>query len=183
MKKKFAAITALGKDRPGIVASLAKALFESGCNLEDSSMTRLKGDFAVLLLVSFPGNTSFTGPRASLEGAAKDLGLTLQVRELAPEEAEPSPDAPSLPHTLIVYGVDHPGIVHRVAQTASENRANITDLRTHVTRGKDAPLYSLTMDLDLPDQAAADSLGKALDALKKDLKVEIAFRPMEADEL
>ena len=43
-------MSAIGKDRPGIVADLAELIFEHGCNLEDSSMTILGGEFAVLLL-------------------------------------------------------------------------------------------------------------------------------------
>src|SRR5437899_5188362 len=48
--KRWYALSAIGKDRPGIVADLAELIFEHGCNLEDSSMTILGGEFAVLLL-------------------------------------------------------------------------------------------------------------------------------------
>ncbi|MEJ7620037.1 MAG: ACT domain-containing protein, partial [Aquificaceae bacterium] len=37
---KFFILSIFGKDRPGIVASLSKALYQMGLNLEDSSMTR-----------------------------------------------------------------------------------------------------------------------------------------------
>ena len=39
-------VTALGQDRPGIVAGVTKVLYDLGCNLEDSAMTRLEGEFA-----------------------------------------------------------------------------------------------------------------------------------------
>ena len=50
--KQWFALSAIGRDRPGIVADLAELIFECDCNLEDSSMTILGGEFAVLLLLS-----------------------------------------------------------------------------------------------------------------------------------
>src|SRR5205807_1209794 len=44
-----------GLDRPGIVADLAELIYECDCNLEDSSMTILGSEFAVLLLLSGQG--------------------------------------------------------------------------------------------------------------------------------
>jgi glycine cleavage system transcriptional repressor len=49
-------LTAAGRDRPGLVAAVSKILFEEGCNLEDSAMTRLQGEFAILLILSGPGS-------------------------------------------------------------------------------------------------------------------------------
>src|SRR5205823_2219866 len=50
--KKWFALSAIGRDRPGIVADLAELIYECDCNLEDSSMTILGSEFAVLLLLS-----------------------------------------------------------------------------------------------------------------------------------
>ena len=41
-------VTALGKDRPGIVAGVTKVLYQLGCNLEDSAMTRLECDVPIM---------------------------------------------------------------------------------------------------------------------------------------
>ncbi len=46
--RRFFAITAIGKDRPGIVAGVSKALYDLGTNIEDSSMTILSGEFAMI---------------------------------------------------------------------------------------------------------------------------------------
>jgi glycine cleavage system transcriptional repressor len=50
--KKWFALSAIGRDRPGIVADLAELIYECDCNLEDSSMTLLGSEFAVLLLLT-----------------------------------------------------------------------------------------------------------------------------------
>ena len=48
------ALTAIGRDRPGIVAAVTKALYEHDCNIEDSSMTILEDEFAIILIMSMP---------------------------------------------------------------------------------------------------------------------------------
>ncbi|MFQ5443717.1 MAG: glycine cleavage system protein R [Nitrospinales bacterium] len=49
--KQWYMLTLVGKDRPGIVAQLTGALFQAGCNLGEASMTRLGGNFTVMLMV------------------------------------------------------------------------------------------------------------------------------------
>ena len=44
------AITVLGHDRPGIIAETTGILGSLGLNLEDSSMTLLRGHFAMTLI-------------------------------------------------------------------------------------------------------------------------------------
>ena len=53
--KHWYALSAIGRDRPGIVADLAELIYDCDCNLEDSSMTILGSEFAVLLLLSGEG--------------------------------------------------------------------------------------------------------------------------------
>ncbi|MBV8303503.1 MAG: amino acid-binding protein, partial [Acidimicrobiia bacterium] len=43
------AVSAVGADRPGIVAAVTRVFVEHGCNLEDTSMTILRGHFAMML--------------------------------------------------------------------------------------------------------------------------------------
>ena len=56
-KKTYLVISALGEDQPGIVNRLSKVLLDQGCNIEDSRMTVLGGEFAVMLLVEGKWNT------------------------------------------------------------------------------------------------------------------------------
>ena len=51
MTQQIIAVTVLGHDRPGIVADVTAALAGPAGNLEDSTMTLLRGHFAMVLLV------------------------------------------------------------------------------------------------------------------------------------
>ena len=50
-------ITALGEDRPGIVDELSSVLSKKQLNIEDSRMSVLGGEFAILMLVSGASNS------------------------------------------------------------------------------------------------------------------------------
>ena len=46
-------VTVVGQDRPGIVAAVAEALYDLGCNLEDATSTILRGHFSMMLVVEW----------------------------------------------------------------------------------------------------------------------------------
>ena len=77
------AITVVGHDRPGIIAQAAKVLSQCGMNLEDSSMTLLRGHFAMTLKCA--GEADADQVEAALQPLVKDdLDVDSRVLEPAP---------------------------------------------------------------------------------------------------
>lgn len=178
----FAAITAVGTDRPGIVSAVTGTLFRLGCNLEETTMTRLRDQFAMLLLVRLPDGRTEDDLRAAMADTARDLGLSMVVRALGPETpAAPAPGESA--YILRLYGADQPGIVHRVTTLLAERRLNITDLNTRVIPGAAGPVYVLLLELDAPPGAVGPELEAALEALHRDLGVEITLEALEREAL
>src|SRR4030095_16857525 len=108
------AITVVGHDRPGIIAQAAEVLSRCGMNLEDSSMTLLRGHFAMTLICAGEADT------AQVEAALQPLlngSLDVTVREV-PEE----PDLPPLGSTYLVtvHGADRLGTVAQLASVIAE---------------------------------------------------------------
>ena len=168
------AVTAIGADRPGIIARVTKVLLEHGGNLEDSSMTILGGQFAIMLLV-----TSDSPPAAlehALQEATADLGLVVTVRPTgagAQGHVEPT-------HVVSVYGADRPGIVHAVAAGLAERGCNVTDLLTRVLPGA-TPVYTLQLEVALPPGQDPGELVAALRAEPALAGVEVSVGPRDAD--
>ncbi len=50
------ALSAIGRDRPGIVAAVTAVLLEHGVNVEDSQMAILAGHFSMTLVLALPDN-------------------------------------------------------------------------------------------------------------------------------
>lgn len=176
------AITAVGSDRPGIVAQVTGALFRLGCNLEETTMTRLRDQFAMLLLVRLAAGGSVADLESGLMAAAEPLGLSVVVRPLPGDEDAPDQGEQD-GYILRLYGADQPGIVHRVTSLLSERGLNITDLNTRVIPGGDGPVYVMMLELDAPSAAATEGFEAELDRLSAELGVEIGFEALEREAL
>ncbi|MBV8387665.1 MAG: amino acid-binding protein, partial [Acidimicrobiia bacterium] len=74
------AVSAVGADRPGIVAAVTGVFLEHGCNLEDTSMTILRGHFAMMLVVAAPSGLAQEILEQALAGPAADFDLVVAVR-------------------------------------------------------------------------------------------------------
>ena len=172
------AVSAVGADRPGIVAAVTAVFLEHGCNLEDTSMTILRGHFAMMLVVAAPDGLAQDALEAALAGPASDFELVVAVRAID-DNVPSSPEGDSW--TVSVYGADRPGIVHRVASLLADNGVNIVDLSTRMIGDAQRPVYAMILDVTLPSAADAGSLQARLADLAGDLAVECTLHPSEAD--
>ena len=168
------AITVLGHDRPGIIAETTEQLAGLGLNLEDSSMTLLRGHFAMTLICA--GDATSDAVDRALSQLTADGALTVTVREVPEERAD---RAPGSPWVLTVHGGDRAGIVSRVAHEVAGVGGNITDLTTRLA----GDLYLLIAELDLPAETDVPALGAALRAAAQELGVGVTLREAEADDL
>ena len=148
------AVTAVGPDGPGEVAALAEALAGLGANLEDASMTRLRGHFAMTLVAAVdaaPGDVE-----RALEPVAATTGLHVSVW---PVDDDAPPPEGGRPWRVTLHGADRPGLVAGVARELASTGANITDLSCRLA----GELYVMTLDVDAaaePDLAdVASRLG------------------------
>jgi glycine cleavage system transcriptional repressor len=168
------AITVLGHDRPGIIAEATARLADLGLNLEDSSMTLLRGHFAMTLVCS--GTADSGAIETALAPLAGGGALTVTVREVPVEE---SPAVAGSPWVLTVHGGDRTGIVSAVVGEVASAGGNITDLTTRLA----GDLYLLVAEIDVPATADVEALQASIGAIATDLGVVATLRPAGADDL
>lgn len=181
-------LTAVGRDRPGIVAGVTSMLYELGCNLEDSAMTRLGGEFAMMLVFSASKPLETAQLNRACQPLAKRLRLIVHLKVLTAAEQRSS--TRGRPYLISVYGADRPGIVYQVSSTLACLGINITDVSTHRTGGPaDArrsrargrqPLYLMVLEIELPARVTPRRLETTLHHLAKRLGVDVAIRSTEA---
>jgi glycine cleavage system transcriptional repressor len=140
-------ISAIGHDRPGIVNDLAALIRELGLNIEDSRMTVLGGEFAVLMAVAGPPD-AIEALRPRLEATCASLGLAHLYR---PTRSR-APSGNLLPYAVTVTAMDHPGIVHDVAGFFSSRSINIDELTTQMEHAPHTgtPIFNLEMRVQVP---------------------------------
>ena len=69
------ALSAIGRDRPGIVAAVTEVLLAHAVNIEDSHATILRGHFTMMLVVAAPEDAELERLRADLTAVRDRLEL------------------------------------------------------------------------------------------------------------
>ncbi len=169
------AVTVIGHDRPGIIADATAGLAALGLNLEDSTMTLLRGHFAMMLICS--GDRSPADVQEALAPLTADGRLKVSAAAVPDEDG--SGDRSRRPYVLTVHGGDRPGIVSAVTGVLAAAGGNITDLTTRLT----GTLYVAVAEVDLPADADADAVGMSLRDAGAELGVGVTLRPQETDVL
>ena len=170
-------ITAIGgRDRPGIIAALTRIVFDVGGNLDDATMTRLRGAFANMLAAVLPTGCTVADVEARLAPIAAQLDLQVAVYELPDDE----PIEENSDHVISVYGADRPGIVHEITSLLADSGVNITDLNTRVAGMPGRPVYVMILETSGGDW---DRLPEQLAAAGKNLGVDVSVREIESEAL
>jgi glycine cleavage system transcriptional repressor len=173
----FLALSALGPDRPGLVAEITEYLTERGANVEDSRMAVLGGEFGVLILVSGTAGEIEAIEREKA-GLAEKTGLELVLRRTrSPEDHR---RAASIPCLVTAEALDHEGIVRAVSRALHGAGVNIVSLETSAYEAPvtGSPLFRLEARVDLPAQVTVGKLRKAMDAVAEAENLDIEVRSL-----
>ncbi len=171
------AVTVMGRDRPGIIAETTAGLAELGLNLEDSTMTLLRGHFAMMLICA--GSANAEQITDALAPLVEDGSLTVSVRPV-PSGAESAGATGSAGSWILtVHGGDRPGIVSAVVAEVASVGGNITDLTTRLA----GDLYLLIAEIAVPEDVDLTGLEAAVGGAADRLGVRATLRPADVDEL
>ena len=151
-------ISALGVDRPGIVDELSNLIYNHELNIEDSRMTVLGGEFAILLLVS--------GELTSLDALQSELPeieQALQMSLLVKPTTETDSTDNTIPYSVEVAALDHPGIVSNITSFFSSRSINIVNLETesYSAPHTGSPMFALHMTIGVPAEINIAQLREA----------------------
>ncbi len=170
-------ITASGEDRVGLVERFSGRITEAGCNIEESRMALLGGHFAIIMLVSGRWD-ALSRLEARLDALGEELGLAIQYRRTRPVEHK----QPLLPYHVEVVAMDHPGIVHSLANFFSRQGINIEELSTdtYPAPHTGTPMFSLHMTVGVPASMHIPSLRSDFLDYCDSLNLDAIFEPMRA---
>ena len=171
-------LSAIGRDRPGLVAELARLALDCDANLEDSRMTILGTDFAVILLCSSTDPKSGDRLAVGAKRLERDYGLTILLRHLegGPRSAVPAPGTKL--YRVDAAGEDRAGIVAGICGVLAEHGVNIVELATRSRPGPGgSPHYEMALRVELPDDVDPRRLRERLESEADRLVIDVALMP------
>lgn len=76
-----AIVSVIGKDRTGIIAKVATALYELSVNIEDISQTVMQNEyFTMIMMVGLSDEANIKNIDASLQKVASELGVEIRIQ-------------------------------------------------------------------------------------------------------
>lgn len=171
-------LSAIGRDRPGLVAELAQLVYDSDSNLEDSRMTILGSDFAVILLCSSAGAGAFDALALGAKRLEREHALTIFLRQLEDSDRSGVPAAGMRLYRMQAAGEDRAGIVAGLCRVLAEHGVNIVDLSTRSRPGPGgSPHYEMTVSLEVPESVEIGALRAALGREADRLVIDVLLQP------
>ena len=162
-------ISAIGSDRSGIVLELSSIITNHGGNVEESRMTRLGTDFAIIMLVSIKKNGY-----ESLEVALQSIdGLTIITKPTSGKINK------GIQYQIDLSGADNEGIVNVLSKYLAKKTINILDMETYISNAPvtGTPLFNLKAITEAREDIELLDIQTDLNHISKKLGVEIvAFK-------
>jgi glycine cleavage system transcriptional repressor len=172
--KDYLVITASGEDRVGLVDKFTDKIAEAGCNIEESRMAVLGGQFALIMLVSGPWN-ALSKMESQLGPAGEQLGLAVIHKRTKQRQQT----RPQIPYQVEVVALDHPGIVHSLANFFAKRSINIEELATdtYPAPHTGTPMFAVHLTVGIPADTHIPTLrGDFLDYCDE-LNLDATFEP------
>ena len=176
--KTYFILSALGKDRPGIVADVSEMIYECGGNIEDSSMSLLRNHFALLLLFSTEREEVNQKLSSDLKRLGQEKNLTVFYSPITVEEAHPVAREQTERFKITTSGVDHAGIVFKVCRLLADHGINIADMETHrvLSAESGTPLFDMDIDLEVPRSISEQNLREGLHRIANELMIDLVMK-------
>jgi glycine cleavage system transcriptional repressor len=142
-------ITVLGHDRPGIVAAVARVLFEQSCNIENVSQTILQTEFSGSFIVSLPPEVRQDRLHEIMIEELAFMDMHVHIASIAAAGDAP-PSGGSEPFVITTKGPDRKGLVAGISAAIARYGVNITNLQA-VFKGGDEPGNNIMIyEVDIP---------------------------------
>ncbi len=147
--KQFLAISAIGKDRPGLAHDVVRTIADCGASINESRMLPLGGELAMQILVS--GNWhSVARVESELARLAEAGGLALHLRRTEPRALRED----YIPYSIDVIGPDHGGIVAGLAGFLTARNIEIAEVasRSYAASQTGAAMFAVQMMINVPSR-------------------------------
>ncbi len=166
-------LTLIGPDKPGLVEMVSATLAQHHANWQESSMSRLAGKFAGILIASVDDQHLQPLSEALMQLESKGLKVSIETDQKA------SDDRGGLVISLDLVGHDKPGIVRQISHALAAQSISVDRLETELVSGSMSAelLFKAQADLLAPAGTDLDTLQESLEAIASDLMVDITLTP------
>ncbi len=173
-------LTAMSKDRPGIVEDIASIITKHGGNWVESAMSRLGGEFAGI--VQYQISQEVAQALANELQTLSEKGIQIVVQQ-DPGASNKETQTKGQTATMDLTGIDHKGIVNDITHLLASKSVTIETLETGLYSSSMAgqPMFFAKAKVLLPDDLSVIQLREATETIAHDIMVDINLEIDEED--
>lgn len=143
-QSKLITVTAIGRDKPGLVSGLTSVIADVDANIVDVEETVLRGLFAMFMIVDAgSASVSIEELKNRLLKKGEEVGLQVSVEPYVEGRRKPEKELA----LITILGKDRPGIVAKTSTLLGNYNINIEKIRM-IARGE---MIAMEMLVDLSD--------------------------------
>ncbi len=169
-------LSAIGTDRTGVVQDITKVILACGGNIEESRMTILGTEFAVLMLVSGSWHT-LSRLETALDKLTANENLTVSIRKTGARAIRED----RMPYAVDVISLDQQGIVFSLADFFASRDIEIADVATrrYSAAHTGAPMFAVQMAVNIPSSVSISQLRDDFLELCDRLNLDAILEPVK----
>ncbi|MEK9628959.1 MAG: ACT domain-containing protein [Nitrospinota bacterium] len=170
--KNWFMLSLVGKDQPSIVANLSAGLCKNGCNLGESSMSRLGNYFTIMLMVEHDGGKNSL--QNIISSVSEPLGLDSHLVEL--EDGKQQHFEPDV--RISLFAEDRIGVVEDATGPLANAGLNILHLESNLGEDGKTGTYYIHLEGTLSEGLA--SIYPVLEKLEEEKGIKSHLIPINA---
>ncbi|MFO8032294.1 MAG: ACT domain-containing protein [Desulfohalobiaceae bacterium] len=169
-------VSAVGSNRPGVVAEVSKQIYLAGIKIVNSSMTLLAEHFSLMIHISAEEDAVHNWLEPLLHDLQEQTEISSQILPV-PEAGPGTGQVSSRRYALRVRGQDRSGLVYKTSNFLARKGVNILDMDTRLEEDplEGTSLFRMYTLIEVPEKVDNQSFRSELESLASELQESISL--------
>jgi len=169
-------VSAVGGNRPGVVAELTKHIYLSGINIENSCMTLLAEYFTLMLHISAREDTAVDSLQEKLRTMEEETEIATRILPVPYQKQDTAQGEPPC-YALRIRGEDRSGIIYKTSQFLAQRGVNILRMDTRVEEDPhgECSLFRMYTLIEIPADVDEENFRNELESLSHEMQESITL--------
>lgn len=172
MNTQHLVLTAIGKDKTGLVSELTGLVDECKCNIIDSKMALFGGEFSMIMLLA-GDSPSLSQLEMRLPQLAVQLNLLTMMKRTTAHNGANKPQ-----FMLLLEGPDQAGTIKALTSYLAENSVHVRSLKSAAKLNQQQPWQSAEIIIELNDSTELMAFSQGFEKVCHTLNMQCSFKPI-----
>lgn len=172
MNTQHLVLTAIGKDKTGLVSELTGLVNECQCNILDSKMAVFGGEFSMIMLLA-GDSPALSKLEMRLPQLAMELNLLTMMKRTTPHKGGNKPQ-----FVLQLEGPDQAGTIKTLTSYLAERSVDVRSLKSATRYVEQQAWQSAEILIELNDSTELMSFSQGFEAVCQTLNMTCSFKPV-----